>query len=772
MKSEQLQWEEVKENYLKLIQQALAFVEHPRRTEILNNVKEHLERKYAELPPDKRRWESYQQIITEMGPPADYATLLCDDIIRTGQSRTGLYTLLGGLIFIALLAVGAFLIIGIDTEQPQTAKPQTSLFVLDPNVLGKWVAIDFVDTIEIFNPVRKSWQNSLYLKSVDFKKQGVVEYCIDENQQKVVHPWTKGKVYQNAAKPSDYVIKTIGSNTYLFIEWISGDPTFREEKPCYYALTQNIEKVPFNIAASAAKEIQAPAKESVSEIPVETQRPMVLPIPSVQQPAVLGKWIAVDYVRKADDFVPTLRQWQKTLILRELQFIAPATVYWSFNNNIVKQTSFTESTAETINGQSAQYTIKMIDGQEYLFIEWVTQGVAQQEQVPWYYVLKRERLDSAAQAAGQSSAGKSDVLGQWVCVDFVKTMDEFDPGRKSWRGSFYLTGLDFQNNNQVWFSFSNNNRFQHSWAPGKVETGESRPALYTIKNFDGSSYMFFEWISGDVTIRGQKPWYYVLKKTGTSAASAGRTANRKIIIGENYCTMNFVESQIGQAASKEARMLRYPDQCMNFWFSEQGVLSEVHYNQGYRGQLQSGISLTSTAEEVFRAYGKPKKTIQTDSLSKKNDEGILYQNGSTSRIYYGKHGLIFWFRDNVVLQIVVFEGEIPLIANAEKKPVLQTQSSEKNVFVVSFQSKAPNEFRTSADLLTAFNQNHPNGVRTHHYRTKMQNNQLIGCICVDGEAGVKAVSDMLNKSDTLELLNTARLTQAEFEAYMKSGLPD
>jgi bla regulator protein BlaR1 len=54
---------------------------------------------------------------------------------------------------------------------------------------------------------------------------------------------------------------------------------------------------------------------------------------------------------------------------------------------------------------------------------------------------------------------------------------------------------------------------KHSWTPGRVDTGESRPALYTIKEIDGNLYMFFEWISGDVTIRGQKPCYYVLKKT-------------------------------------------------------------------------------------------------------------------------------------------------------------------------------------------------------------------------------------------------------------------
>ena len=36
--------------------------------------------------------------------------------------------------------------------------------------------------------------------------------------------------------------------------------------------------------------------------------------------------------------------------------------------------------------------------------------------------------------------------------------------------------------------------------------------MYIIKEIDGSSYLFLPWLSGDVTERGQKPSYYVLKR--------------------------------------------------------------------------------------------------------------------------------------------------------------------------------------------------------------------------------------------------------------------
>ena len=104
------------------------------------------------------------------------------------------------------------------------------------------------------------------------------------------------------------------------------------------------------------------------------------------------------------------------------------------------------------------------------------------------------------------------VLGKWSCVDFVRNMDDFKAGQRFWKGEFFLTELDFQSGHQIWLSFNNNSRMQHSWTQGKVDIDESRPALYTVKEIDGNQYMFFEWISGDVTIRGQKPCYYVLKK--------------------------------------------------------------------------------------------------------------------------------------------------------------------------------------------------------------------------------------------------------------------
>ena len=106
----------------------------------------------------------------------------------------------------------------------------------------------------------------------------------------------------------------------------------------------------------------------------------------------------------------------------------------------------------------------------------------------------------------------SDVLGEWVSVDFVKEINQFDPARVNWQGELSLKGLSFEADSVVWWFFGDNNRRKLTWQPGIAQTTFDRPALYRLKNIGGIEYLFFEWISGDVIERGMKPFYYVLRK--------------------------------------------------------------------------------------------------------------------------------------------------------------------------------------------------------------------------------------------------------------------
>ena len=99
------------------------------------------------------------------------------------------------------------------------------------------------------------------------------------------------------------------------------------------------------------------------------------------------------------------------------------------------------------------------------------------------------------------------VIGEWESVDFVANISDFKPDKPGWpKAELYLKALTFQENGKTakpWMT----------WTKGYVmHHGDKTASRYQIKEINGNSYLFFEWKSGDVTISGMKPRYYVLRK--------------------------------------------------------------------------------------------------------------------------------------------------------------------------------------------------------------------------------------------------------------------
>lgn len=99
-----------------------------------------------------------------------------------------------------------------------------------------------------------------------------------------------------------------------------------------------------------------------------------------------------------------------------------------------------------------------------------------------------------------------DVQGSWKSVDFVAEPGLFNPKKRAWGEDLFLKELIFLPNGKTvngWLT----------WTRGVVmHRGDRTASKYTIKDIGGAKYMFFEWKSGDYTIRHRKPEYYVLKK--------------------------------------------------------------------------------------------------------------------------------------------------------------------------------------------------------------------------------------------------------------------
>jgi len=231
MTSESKKWDSLKAEYLRKVEKALSSIKHPRSKEVLEDVRSHLDRRFAELEPQQQTWENFQAIITEMGPASDYAELLEQ---AAGQQRRSvpLKYLLGiGLAAVVIIAAAILLPMVISEKLRKKGRIVDKIdypFVNDPEVVGRWKSIDFVKTVEDFKPGTKHGRGDLYLK----------EMIIFENgRTKGPWNWTKGLIIHPGDKTAaKYHIKEIDGSTYMFFEWKSGDYTIRHMKPRYYVL--------------------------------------------------------------------------------------------------------------------------------------------------------------------------------------------------------------------------------------------------------------------------------------------------------------------------------------------------------------------------------------------------------------------------------------------------------------------------------------------------------------------------------------------------------
>ena len=248
-------WAEVKTDYLKKVEQALSAVRHPRSFEILADVSSHLDRRFAELGPQQQTWENFQNIIAAMGPPSDYAELLGENTI-TSPAEIGIWRrfVVNAALSLAIIATivlfaqimngflpykkvfstqpfqrGSFTVDTYMTPLGRYTDNTKYPFIDDPNVIGKWVTVDFVRNPEDFTLGEKHWKWDLWFKGITFFKGGTTNWAWN---------WTKGLLLHTGGDhtASHYIIKTIDGSQYMFFEWKSGDYTILHRKPLYYVL--------------------------------------------------------------------------------------------------------------------------------------------------------------------------------------------------------------------------------------------------------------------------------------------------------------------------------------------------------------------------------------------------------------------------------------------------------------------------------------------------------------------------------------------------------
>ncbi len=233
--SENGKWNSVKAGYLEQVQKALVSACHREKKQVLEDVSSHLDRRYAELSEDERTWENFQQIITEMGPASDYAELLTPETLA-GSQASSQKSLMGIVISVIAVIVTVIVLVTVLSNKQEAYELQevsnvenlSHPFENDPEAIGYWKSVDFVEVVEDFLPETKSWKGDLFLKDFTFKPNGRTSFS---------WTWTKDWIWHdNGRTKAQYKIKQMAGKTYLFLPWLSGDVTIRHQKPSYYVL--------------------------------------------------------------------------------------------------------------------------------------------------------------------------------------------------------------------------------------------------------------------------------------------------------------------------------------------------------------------------------------------------------------------------------------------------------------------------------------------------------------------------------------------------------
>ena len=150
------------------------------------------------------------------------------------------------------------------------------------------------------------------------------------------------------------------------------------------------------------------------------------------------------------------------------------------------------------------------------------------------------------------------------------------------------------------------------------------------------------------------------KKTGsvgfTTIIIEGASEFEGIAAGDPRCTREFIISKLGPPQSERERWLSYGRQYgLDFWMSKDiEMIGEIRLNRGFRGKLNSGISLSSTMEDVFGVYGNPDSEKTVDDFQGHYGNRTLYKSGTRNKIFYNENGLLFWFNGDRINQIVAF----------------------------------------------------------------------------------------------------------------------
>lgn len=422
--------------------------------------------------------------------------------------------------------------------------------------------------------------------------------------------------------------------------------------------------------------------------------------PFVDDPQVVGRWQSVDFVREVEDFDPAAPKWKGSLYLKELvllpegQSVRP---WWIWTKGLIIHKD---------DRTASKYVIREINATTYMFFEWKSGDYTIRHEKPQYYVLKKvssdvsdmkplprntgtrpaviaDSPDSTVDASGRivdridyPFVDDPQAIGKWESVDFVTHISDFDPAARKWKGDlFFKQMILLPNGKSIYASIT--------WTKGLIcDAGDRTASKYVIRQMNGSTYMFYEWKSGDYVIFHMRPSYYVLMKVSSDVSGvkpawldprASEAFQRELpekvakldiskagradvirLFGEPG-QYSFENKVFGEDHLPDYYVMLYPASFSVFMHKDQIV--ELRFEApGYRfeGKFQVGDSL----EKALEVMGRPTRTVNGEKLL--FEDGVLYKNAkrgvwATREGYYARkdRNVRIFFQDDKVTALYV-----------------------------------------------------------------------------------------------------------------------
>lgn len=253
MTDENRMWETVKAQYLSEVEKALSSVKHPSIKGILADVRSHLDRRHAELEPHQCNWETFQTILTEMGPASDYAELLDGQTQPRGQSNLPRYLI--GLATAAILIVAATILLPkliFNEPQPVTSEQflrgfseKVDKFKIDAATLND-VTKTFGEPVKYASGAQVLNRKNLPRRYVVVYPSGFSVYMADNKVVELRHEGPKtGYVWHDKLRVGsslEQAIETLGEPSWtvigaknLFLDGVLYKDIEGRKGHCYYS---------------------------------------------------------------------------------------------------------------------------------------------------------------------------------------------------------------------------------------------------------------------------------------------------------------------------------------------------------------------------------------------------------------------------------------------------------------------------------------------------------------------------------------------------------